>query len=159
MTVYKLHRELWVPQPLPVVFDFFSRAENLERITPPWMRLHILNPQPIEMKEGATIEYTLRLRGLRLRWLTEIKKWNPPFEFVDVQTRGPYKLWHHTHRFTEINGGTSIVDEVNYALPFGLLGRVVHRIQVLRDLSQIFDYRAQRVRDLFSQDGNRPATP
>jgi ligand-binding SRPBCC domain-containing protein len=153
VTVYRLHREVWVPQALPVVFDFFSRAENLERLTPPWMQLQILNSGPVEMKVGATISYTLRLRGIPLRWLTEIEKWNPPFEFVDVQTKGPYKLWRHTHRFFEAKDGTSIIDDVEYALPFGLLGRLAHRVQVLRDLSRIFDYRAQRVRDLFNPQG------
>ena len=148
MTVYKLHRELWVPQPLPSVFEFFARPENLERITPPWLRFRILNPSPIEMKQGATIAYSLRVRGIRLRWLTEIERWNPPFEFVDVQTKGPYRLWRHTHRFSEVEGGTSIVDTVHYALPFGLLGRSAHSLLVARDLSRIFDYRARQVHAL-----------
>jgi ligand-binding SRPBCC domain-containing protein len=145
MGLYKLHRELWVPHPLPVVFDFFSRAENLEQITPPWMRFRILTPLPIVMKPGATVAYSLRVRGIPIRWLTEIESWNPPFEFIDVQARGPYRLWRHTHRFSELNGGTLITDSIAYALPFGLLGRLVHRLQVARDLGQIFDYRAQEV--------------
>ena len=148
MTVFKLHRELWVPQPLPVVFEFFARPENLERITPPWLRFRILSPSPIEMKQGATIAYSLRVRGIRLRWLTEIERWNPPFGFIDVQTKGPYRLWRHTHRFSEVEGGTSIVDTVHYALPFGVLGRLAHRLLVARDLSRIFDYRARRVQEL-----------
>jgi ligand-binding SRPBCC domain-containing protein len=148
MTICELRRELWVPHPQPPVFDFFSRAENLERITPPWLRLRILTPSPIKMKQGATIAYALRVRGIPLQWLTEIERWNPPFEFIDVQTKGPYNLWRHTHRFLEVEGGTSIVDIVQYALPFGLLGRLAHRLQVARDLSRIFDYRAQQVRAL-----------
>ena len=148
MTVYELHRELWVPRPLPEVFEFFARAENLERITPPWLRFRILTPLPIEMKQGATIEYSLRLRGIRLGWLTEIERWNPPVEFIDVQTKGPYRLWRHTHRFSEVDGGTSIVDTVHYALPFGPLGQLAHRLQVARDLSGIFDYRARRAQTL-----------
>jgi ligand-binding SRPBCC domain-containing protein len=150
MTLYELRRELWVPSSLPAVFDFFSRAENLERITPPWMKFRILDPVPIEMKQGATIAYAIRVRGIPLRWLTEIERWSPPFEFVDVQAQGPYKFWRHTHRFSEVEGGVSIVDIVRYALPFGLLGGLVHRLQVARHLSQIFDYRAQRVRELLA---------
>ena len=148
MTVYKLNRELWVPRPLPAVFEFFSRADNLERITPPWLSFRILTPAPIEMTEGATIGYALRVKGIPLRWLTQIERWNPPFEFVDVQAKGPYKLWRHTHRFSDLAGGTSIADTVEYALPFGVLGRLTHRFQVARDLAQIFDYREQRVREL-----------
>jgi ligand-binding SRPBCC domain-containing protein len=149
MTIYTLHRELWVPHPLAEVFDFFARAENLEKITPPWMRFRMLTPPPIGMKEGATIAYALRVRGIPLRWVSKIDRWNPPFEFIDVQAKGPYKFWHHTHRFSEVEGGTSIIDTVRYALPFGFLGRLVHRLQVARDLSKIFDYRAQQVRTIF----------
>jgi ligand-binding SRPBCC domain-containing protein len=148
MGFYTLHRELWVPYPLCTVFDFFSRAENLEQITPPWMRFRILTPLPIVMKPGATVAYSLRVRGIPLRWLTEIERWNPPFEFIDVQAKGPYKLWRHEHRFSELYAGTLIADTVEYALPFGPLGRLVHRLQVARDLSRIFDYRAQQVQAL-----------
>lgn len=149
MASYTLQRELWVPHPLAEVFDFFKRAENLERITPPWMRFRILTPSPIPMKPGTTIAYALRVRGIPLRWMAEIERWNPPYEFVDAQAKGPYKLWHHTHRFSEVEGGTSIVDIVQYALPFGPLGRLAHWLQVARDLEQIFDYRARQVQWLF----------
>ena len=152
MGVYTLHRELWVPHPSPVVFDLFSRAENLEQLTPPWMHFRILTPPPIVMKPGATIAYSLRVRGIPLRWLTEIERWNPPHEFVDIQAKGPYTLWRHTHRFSEVEGGTLIADTVEYALPFGMLGRLVHRLQVARDLGEIFDYRAQQVRALLPRE-------
>lgn len=150
MTTYNLRRELWVSHSVRDVFDFFSRAENLERITPPWMRFRILTPPPIEMKIGTTIAYALRVRGIPLRWLTEIERWDPPYAFIDFQAKGPYKYWRHTHRFSEVGGGTAIVDIVHYELPLGVLGRLAHRIQVARDLEQIFDYRAQRVQSLFS---------
>jgi ligand-binding SRPBCC domain-containing protein len=148
MSQHILHRELSVPHPLSTVFDFFSRAENLERITPPWMQFRILTRPPIVMKPGATIAYALRVRGIPFRWLTEIEQWNPPHEFIDVQAKGPYRFWRHTHRFSEVEGGTSIVDIVHYALPLGPLGRLVHRLQVARDLARIFDYRSQRVQEL-----------
>jgi hypothetical protein len=80
--------------------------------------------------------------------LTEIERWNPPHEFIDIQLKGPYTLWRHTHRFSEVEGGTLIADTVAYDLPFGLLGRLVHRLQVARDLGQIFDYRARQVQAL-----------
>ena len=148
MADYTLQRESLVPQPISAAFDFFSKAENLGRVTPPWLRFRILTPPPIEMRQGAAIAYQLRVRGISLRWLTEIERWDPPREFVDVQTKGPYKLWRHTHRFSEVEGGTRIVDIVDYALPLGPLGRLVHWLQVAHDLSDIFDYREQRVRAL-----------
>ena len=146
MTVYTLERELFVPLPIERVFDFFSRAENLERITPAWLNFRIVTPLPIEMKPGARIQYALRLRGIPLRWLTEIEVWNPPHEFVDVQLKGPYRLWHHTHRFREVEGSTLMTDTVRYALPFGPLGRLANKLQVAADVTRIFDYRAREVR-------------
>jgi|SRR5581483_5958115 len=148
MGFYTLHRKLWVSHPISTVFDFFSRVENLEQITPPWMHFRILTPPPIVMKPGAIIAYSLRVRGVPLRWLTEIERWNPPHEFIDIQAKGPYSFWRHTHRFSEVDGGTLIADTVVYALPFGLLGRLAHRVQVARDLSHIFDYRSQQVQAL-----------
>ena len=145
MTVHQIHRELRVARPLAEVFDFFSRAENLEKLTPPWLRFRILTALPLKLEQGAKIAYGLRIRGIPVQWLTVIERWNPPFAFVDVQVKGPYRLWRHTHSFVEVDGGTLIADTVEYALPFGLLGRLVHRIQVARDLAAVFDYRAQQV--------------
>lgn len=147
--VYTLHRETVAARPLLEVFDFFQRPENLERLTPPWLHFRILTPLPIEMREGATIVYRLHVKGVPVKWVTEIELWNPPFEFVDTQQSGPYKLWRHTHQFLQVNGGTRIVDIVNYTLPFGPLGKLVHRAQVARDITRIFDYREGRVAELF----------
>ena len=96
------------------------------------------------MRPGARIEYRLRWHGFPLRWVTEIRTWDPPTGFVDVQFRGPYRLWHHTHRFQAVDGGTLMRDMVRYVLPFGLLGRLAHAWVVKADLEAIFDYRAQQ---------------
>jgi ligand-binding SRPBCC domain-containing protein len=149
MKFHTLRREQWVPYPVAAVFDFFSRAENLEQLTPPFLRFKIITPHPIHMEKGAHIQYALRLRGIPLRWLTEIEQWDPPHGFVDTQIKGPYRLWHHTHTFSLVEGGTNIVDVVQYALPFGLLGRIVHRLQVAGDVARIFDYRQQQIKVLF----------
>lgn len=156
MKSHKLHREIWVPRPLAEVFEFFSRAENLEALTPPWLRFRILTPAPVEMKRGAVIEYALRVHEIPVRWLTEIEEWHPPSGFVDVQRKGPYLLWRHTHSFMEVAGGTAIFDTVEYALPFGALGRLVNRIQVARDIAKIFDYRERQVQARFGglRDGD-----
>ena len=105
----------------------------------------ILTPGPIQISKGTLIQYKLSLRGLPIRWTTEIRLWEPPHQFVDVQLRGPYRLWHHTHRFREENGGTRMQDLVRYSLPFGPLGRLVNALQVRRDVERIFDYRRERI--------------
>lgn len=140
-----------MPRPLNEVFEFFSDARNLEVLTPAWLKFEILTPAPITISAGVHIQYRLSWHGLPLRWTTEITRWNPPHDFEDIQLSGPYKLWHHTHRFRALNGGTQMTDMVEYALPFGLLGRIAHALQVRRNVAKIFDYRYDRIRELFGQ--------
>jgi ligand-binding SRPBCC domain-containing protein len=147
---YKLFREQVVPRPLKQVFDFFSRAENLEQITPPWLSFKVLRVDPEPVQRGTLIHYRLKLRGLPLRWTSEIILWEPPHQFADVQVRGPYKLWHHTHSFVEEGAGTRITDEVLYKLPFGPIGKLAHWAAVRRDVERIFAYREEKVRSLFA---------
>jgi ligand-binding SRPBCC domain-containing protein len=151
---HKLFREQVVPRPLNEVFAFFSRAENLQEITPPWLSFKVLRVEPQPVQQGTLIDYRLKLRGFALRWTSKIIVWEPPHRFVDVQVRGPYKLWHHTHRFvqqeTEAGAGTRISDEVLYELPFGALGNLAHWVLVRRDVENIFAYREAKVRSLFA---------
>ena len=141
-----LRREQRLPGTPEEVFPFFADAGNLEAITPPLLRFHIVSPPPIEMRVGTVIEYRLRLHGLRVAWLTRIEEWEPGVRFVDVQLSGPYRLWHHAHEFAPDGaGGTLMRDTVHYALPLGPLGEVARRLFVARDLEAIFDHRARVV--------------
>jgi hypothetical protein len=146
---YQLDREQRVPRPLPEVFDFFSQAENLDRLTPPWLRFQIVTQTPITVQEGTIIDYRLRYRGLPVRWQTLIEVWEPGVRFVDRALKSPYALWRHTHTFEETPNGTIISDHVEYALPFGPLGQLAHTVMVHRDVNAIFDYRQQVIAQLF----------
>jgi ligand-binding SRPBCC domain-containing protein len=149
LKTYQLERTVWVPRPIDEVFAFFADARNLEQLTPPWLRFETLTPSPIEMRPGTLIRYRIRWHFVAIGWLTEIVEWQPPVRFVDVQQRGPYALWHHTHEFATEGDGTRIRDTVQYALPLGVLGVAAHAIAVRRDLARIFDYREQRVAEIF----------
>lgn len=145
----RLERVQRVPRPLDEVFAFFEDARNLEAITPPFLRFRILTSPPITMSAGALIDYRLHLFGVPLRWRTRIESYEPGRSFVDVQIAGPYRLWRHLHEFTPVPGGTEIRDRVDYTLPFGPLGRLVHRAFVKRTLARIFDYRRDTIDRLF----------
>ena len=143
---HTLRREQQLPGEPGAVFGFFAEAANLEAITPPWLSFRIVTPPPIAMGVGTLIEYRLRLHGLPISWLTRIEVWEPGVRFVDQQLRGPYALWHHTHEFAPAPGGaTTMRDTVRYALPFGPLGELAHRLFVRRDLDRIFDHRMDAV--------------
>jgi ligand-binding SRPBCC domain-containing protein len=143
--VYVLQREQVVPAAPDEAFEFFADAFNLERITPPWLRFRVATSAPIEMSAGTLIEYRLRLHGLPIRWLTRIEEWVPGERFADVQLRGPYSHWHHTHTFERHDEGTLMRDVVRYALPLGPLGRLARAVLVRRDLQRIFDFRGEAV--------------
>jgi ligand-binding SRPBCC domain-containing protein len=150
MHVYTLEQEQLVPRPLPEVFAFFSDPANLERLTPPFLAFRIVTPAPIAMQAGALIDYELSLHGLPLRWRTLIERFEPERSFVDVQLRGPYRLWRHTHEFRATPAGTQMRDRVEYALPLGPLGRIAHGLWVGRDLARIFAFRREVMAQLFS---------
>src|SRR3954451_6556838 len=147
MRTHLLQREQRLPRPPDEVFAFFADARALEAVTPPLLRFEVITPEPIAMRMGTFIQYRLRLHGIPVTWHTTIQDWSPPRRFVDVQVRGPYALWHHTHAFEPVEGGTAtrMTDIVRYAIGFGALGELVHRVLVRRDLEAIFDFRAQRV--------------
>lgn len=141
-----LKSELWLPRPRSEVFPFFAAAENLEAITPPWLNFRILESTPPVMGRGTLIDYRLRIRGVPLRWQSEITAWEPPHRFVDEQRKGPYRTWIHEHRFEERDGGTLVLDTVRYAVPGG---RFVDRLFVRRDVEAIFAYRRKQLLERF----------
>ncbi|MBN2226138.1 MAG: SRPBCC family protein [candidate division Zixibacteria bacterium] len=151
MKVHSLLREQNVPRPRVEVFDFFSKPENLARITPSSLGFVILTPTPIAMHAGTVIDYTIRVTGLRLHWTTLISAFEPPHRFVDIQLCGPYAFWHHTHTFEETKVGTLIKDDVQYALPLGPLGDIAHTLVVQRQLQHIFNYRYGIIDQIFSE--------
>jgi ligand-binding SRPBCC domain-containing protein len=155
---YLLRAECTLARPLDEVFAFFSNAANLERLTPDWIKFQILTPAPIDMQVGRLIDYRLRIRGIPLRWQSEITAWEPPHRFVDESRRGPYKFWRHEHRFEHVPGGTRVVDEVAYGVPGG---RFVHWLLVGRDVRRIFAFRQAALERIFApasvQSAGHPA--
>ncbi|PYI74342.1 MAG: CDP-paratose 2-epimerase [Verrucomicrobia bacterium] len=146
MRIHHFSSEIWLARPIKEVFAFFSDAANLDSITPPWVSFRTVTRQPIEMHVGAVIDYRLRVRGFPIRWRSEITAWEPPYHFVDEQTRGPYRLWIHAHKFESRNGGALVCDDVRYAVPFDWL---LHKLIVRPDVERIFAYRADCLRRRF----------
>jgi ligand-binding SRPBCC domain-containing protein len=142
--MHRLTTSIVLPLPIHEVYSFFGEAANLERITPPELRFRITTPQPIRMREGTLIQYRLRLFGIPIRWKTRIAVWEPPHRFVDEQISGPYRIWIHTHRFTDMGGSTLMEDEVLYDLPLRPVGQWAHPI-VRMELDRIFSYRREAI--------------
>lgn len=143
---WQLSAEMYIPQPREDVFAFFADAMRLEDLTPPWLHFHVLTPPPIAMHEGTLIDYRLRIHGLPMRWQSRISLWDPPYQFADEQTRGPYRLWRHTHQFEAQGAGTLCRDIVEYRAPGGW---PIDRLFVRPDLRKIFGYRQRRLAELF----------
>tara|TARA_B100001564_G_C20415031_1_gene567475 strand:+ start:51 stop:584 length:534 start_codon:yes stop_codon:yes gene_type:complete len=147
--IYTFYKEQFVPSDLDTVFEFFSRPENLEKITPSSMGFNIITPTPIDMKEGAIIDYTVKIMGVPMRWRTMITSYKKNEYFVDEQLKGPYSYWYHKHTFKEVEGGVLIIDEITYALPIQAFRLIVHPVLIKPQLNQIFNFRFQTIKDKF----------
>lgn len=148
MAVRLLRSAFTLPRPPAEVFPFFADARNLEAITPPELRFRILAPTAAPVREGALLDYRLRLHGMPLRWRSLISHWEPPHAFVDQMVRGPYAYWHHLHRFIAVPGGTRCEDLVHWRLPFEPFAGVCAPL-IRRQLRRIFEHREDAIRGAF----------
>lgn len=139
----------WLPNEKEEVFSFFSKAENLEMITPPWLNFKIEKKSDDEIKQGTVIDYKLKIKGIPASWKTLISNWAPPNIFTDSQEKGPYSKWIHTHKFVDIQDGTLMTDDVVYKVPFGPMGHIVKELLIEKDITKIFEYRNNKIKELF----------
>ena len=149
--VYHLKSVQKIPVDIETAWDFFSHPQNLFTLTPPHLNLKFTNDLfGAEMYPGQVITYKVKpLLGIPLFWMTEITHVDKYRFFVDEQREGPYKMWHHQHHFKAIEGGVEMTDLVHYALPLGPLGIAAHALVVKKQLHDIFNYRFQKINDLF----------
>lgn len=149
----EFHARQWFARPVGEVFPFFSKAVNLEMITPPWLHFKMLDQSTPELKEGTLVDYALRLRGMPVKCRIRVEQWQPDFFFEDSLVRGPYAKWRHSHAFEEMKGGTLVTDRVEYRMPGGILGKFLAGPFVRRDLNRIFRYRRDKLKTLFPAPG------
>ncbi len=142
-----IERDTIVPAPLDKTFAFFSEATNLERLTPGWLNFNIRSEGPLAMREGLEIDYVIVLHGLPIPWKTRIDVWQPGVRFVDRQINGPYLWWHHEHRFEALARGTRVIDRVEFVPRL----RWVTTNYVRRDVEKIFDFRQEKLAQIFAQ--------
>ena len=154
MKIYRIKRTQILHTTLTNAWTFFSSADNLRLITPVSMNFKILYKSGLnELYPGQLIQYKVNvLAGLRADWLSEITHVRKPYYFVDEQRSGPYRLWQHQHCFKQVHEGIELTDEVNYAIPLGLIGRLANVLFVERALNAIFDYRFKALKELFKDD-------
>lgn len=140
-----------INKPLSEVFDFFSKAENLNALTPPELHFSILTPMPIEMYPGRLIDYKIELMGISFKWRTEITEWVPNQKFVDQQLKGPYKIWHHQHIFKDLGDKTEMTDIITYQSIGWIFAPFIHWLFVDQKVKEIFAYREKVLHEIFGQ--------
>jgi ligand-binding SRPBCC domain-containing protein len=158
LRTYELRCEQHFQNDVARTFSFFEDPSNLSRITPSWLNF-VITTQDLEMSRGAEIDYTIAWMGIPLKWRTLIDEYDPPRGFVDLQLKGPYKLWRHVHSFEAVAGGTLVRDVVRYALPFGPAGRIAHAFLVRHQLLEIFSYRQQTLATILGESAYQPSAP
>lgn len=152
MKVHKLEREDILPITKQEAWAFFSRPENLDELTPPDMEFRVESLPEGKMYEGEIICYKIRLAPMIwARWVTEIKSVKEGEYFIDEQRAGPYRFWHHFHRFEEVEGGIKVTDLVHYAVGWGIFGEIAHALFVRKKLQHVFDFRRLKIQELFGK--------
>ena len=159
MTTHRLRAELLVDRPIGEVFAFFSRPENLGRITPPGLRFD-LRSSDTSMREGLEVDYSVRpLLGIPVEWRSRITDYDPPHGFRDIQLKGPYRSWDHRHDFVAEGHRTRVIDVVDYSLPLGVLGELAHAAVVRGQLDEIFRHRARTIQSIFATNFSPGISP
>ncbi len=150
--MFRIVREQLLKSNIYEAWEFFSRPDNLSEITPKSMNFEILSDVPEKIYEGLLIDYKVSPLPLyRTKWRTEIKEVEEHKYFVDTQLHGPYKLWYHKHSFHPIGKDLVLMrDTVDYELPLGFCGDVVHSFFVKRKIEDIFDYRSDVIDRIFN---------
>lgn len=150
MKLYQLKSKQYLPISKSEAWEFLSDPTNLKVITPDHMGFDILDGADRKMFPGQIIQYNVKpFPGFSTKWVTEITHVQEGSYFVDEQRFGPYSLWHHKHFIKEVKGGIEMEDIIDYKIPFGLLGQMVHPFLVKKQLQQIFNYREQKLTSLF----------
>ena len=152
MKIYRLQTTQKLPITKEQAWEFLSSPKNLKTITPDYMGFDILCGADRKMFPGQIIQYIVTpIFGIKAKWITEITHVVEGDYFVDEQRFGPYSFWHHKHFIKEIEGGVEMEDIIDYKVPFGLLGRLVHPFLVKPKLEEIFIYRRRKLYELFGE--------
>lgn len=157
MKTYRKTGQQRINAPLSEVWEFFSRPENLDAITPDDMKFEILTDvKGVKMYPGILIDYKVSPFPLvRFNWQTEITEIDNQKMFIDEQRKGPYKLWRHQHIFEDRGDHVLMSDVLDYSIGMGFLGDIVNKLVVSRRIDQIFEYRFDMVEDLFNNRSER----
>ncbi len=150
MSYYTIHEKQTLPIQVEEAWEFFSQPENLGKLTPPEMHFKILHKTGASIFQGQLIIYKINIaKWFSMKWVTEITHVQNGSYFVDEQRFGPYKFWHHLHKFKPSNEGVVIEDEVCYKIPFGFVGKIAHKLFVKKMLHRIFKYRFAKLKLLY----------
>ena len=152
MKLYQIKTKLKLPISVDKAWEFLSNPKNLKEITPKHMNFRILSGADRSIFAGQIIQYKVTpMLGISTKWVTEITHVKDKEYFVDEQRFGPYALWHHKHFIKKIDGGVEMEDVIDYKIPFGIIGQIVHPIIVKNKLKQIFKYRENKLKELFGE--------
>ncbi len=150
MFIFEQRQE--IDKELYEIFPFFEKPENLGEITPTWINFKINGNKKMKMQENAEFNYTIKMYGIPIRWKTLITKYEPPYLFVDVQKKGPYKKWIHHHHFEEKGGKTIMIDKVEYDLYGGPIKKLINKLFIERSVKKIFQFRKEVIKKKFGNN-------
>ncbi|WP_296317674.1 SRPBCC family protein [Winogradskyella sp. UBA3174] len=152
MKIYTLHQKQKLPINLDTAWEFLCNPANLSKLTPSAMNMNIISGADRPMYAGQILQYSVTpLAGIKTKWVSEITQYEDKKYFVDIQLYGPYALWHHKHFVHVIDGGVEMEDIIDYKVPLGIFGQLMHPVLVKPKLEQVFNYRTQQLEAIFGK--------
>lgn len=128
------------------LYRWHSRPGALERLVPPWEATQVADREG-GIEPGGRVVLAMRAGPFPYRWHARHVEDIPGILFRDIQERGPFARWSHTHRFTDTPNGALLEDQIDYALPGQALLPGCATAFMDRTLQRIFRYRHATLRD------------
>ncbi len=152
MKIYTFSQKQKVPISLDEAWKFLTNSDNLSIMTPSYMNFKKISKDNRPLYSGQIIQYSVTpILGIPVKWVSEITQLKENDYFVDIQLFGPYTMWHHKHFIREIDGGVEMEDLIDYKIPLGLIGQMVHPLVVKPKLQEAFAFRKAKLIEIFGE--------
>ena len=152
----RIRLETFIKAPAELCFDLSRSVDVHTESTSGSRERAVAGVTSGMMKLGDTVTWEAVHFGVRQRLTSKLTAFDRPRMFVDEMLRGAFRRWHHTHLFERVDGGTLMIDEVDYASPLGVLGRAADALFLNSYMTRLLAARNDYIKKLAEARQARP---